>query len=190
MSLPISQAAPRAKPDMVEGQAIRLNLGGRNRPISGFKLVDLYEGPEVDIRSDCSDLSMFEDGSVSEIYASHILEHWSHTKTVDVLKEWRRVLKQKGKAFISVPDFEAAIRVYNKVGFCEYVRNLLYGDQNYSLAFHYTCFTFPILAACLVKGGFEDVKRIHRMPYGIADCSTNYDTVLKHPISINVEAIA
>lgn len=173
-----------------EGGAIRLNLGGRNRPIPGFKLVDLYEGPEVDVKTDCSDLRMFENGSVSEIYASHILEHWPHVKTLDVLKEWRRVLKRGGKAYISVPDFDAAIRVYTKVGFCEYVRNLLYGDQGYALAFHYTCFTFPVLAALLVKAGFEDVKKIHRMPFGLLDCSTNYDTALKQPISVNVEALA
>lgn len=188
--MPVPPLMVTPKPAMGGDQAIRLNLGGRNRPIPGFKLVDLFDGPEVDVRTDCSDLKMFEDDSVSEIYASHILEHWPHVKTADVLKEWRRVLKRGAKCYISVPDFDAAVKVYEKMGFCDFVRNLLWGDQGYPLAYHYTCFTYPSLAMLLVNAGFRDVKRIKRMPYNIPDCSTNYDTLLKRPISVNVEAIA
>jgi hypothetical protein len=42
----------------------------------------------------------------------------------------------------------------------------------------------------LVKVGFEDVKKIHPMPYGLPDCSNNTDTLLNLPISVSVEATA
>jgi len=58
------------------------------------------------------------------------------------------------------------------------------------LAYHYTAFTFPTLAAALVESGFSDVKRISKMPYGLRDCSTLVDTFTQQPMSLNVEAIA
>lgn len=170
--------------------AVRLLLGGRTTHIDGFLNVDLFEGENVDIRTDASDLSMFKDGSVEEIYCSHILEHFHHTKTLDVLKEWRRVLKDGAKAYVAVPDFDAVIRVYQRVGLVKWVANMLYGDQIYDLAFHYAPFTFGSLAKLMTDAGFSDVKRIERMPYGLNDCSTLVDSVEKKSVSLNVEAIA
>jgi SAM-dependent methyltransferase len=171
-------------------EPLRLLIGGRTTKLDGFLNVDLYEGPEVDVRTDASDLSMFETRSVSEIYSSHILEHFPHTKTVDVLKEWRRVLKNDGKAHISVPDFDSCIKLYLSYGMTDFIRNLLYGDQQYTLAFHYTAFTFATLALACTQAGFSDVKRISQMPYGLLDCSSNVDTANCKPISVSVEALA
>lgn len=175
------------KPPTVAG-AIRLLIGGRTTRIDGFLNVDLFEGEGVDIRTDASDLSMFGDGAVSEIYASHILEHFHHPKTLNVLKEWGRVLKKGSKAYISVPDFDAMVKLYVSYGMTDFIRNMLWGDQIYDLAFHYTGFTFPTLANLCVKAGFSDVKRIPEMPYGVNDCSHNIDTITRKPISVNVEA--
>lgn len=171
-------------------EGLKLNLGGRTHRIPGFKTVDLYDGPEVDVKADCSDLWMFEEKSVSEIYASHILEHWPHLKTGQVLLEWKRVLKPKGKLFVSVPDFEAAVRLYESEGLTDFIRNLLWGDQIYDLAFHYAGFTYATLALALMEAGFRDVKRITWMPYQMADCSRLVDTHTHRPISVTVEAMA
>ena len=174
---------------IMAGDSIRLNLGGRDTHIPGFLTVDLKEGG--DIQSDISDLKSFADGTVSEIYASHCLEHFPHVRTQYVLEEWRRVLKPKGKLYISVPDFDAVVRLYNLTGHLnDFLRNLLYGDQIYDLAFHYTIFTFTTLAAYCARAGFEDVRRITVMPYNVKDCSHNLDTITLQPISVNVEAIA
>jgi SAM-dependent methyltransferase len=166
--------------------AIRLNLGGRTSRIPGFKTVDIEKGS--DVQTDVSELP-FENKSVAEIYASHILEHFPHVRTQYVLEEWRRVLVPGGKLYVSVPDFDALVNVYKVYGgFTDYIRNLLYGDQGYPLAFHYTIFTYPVLAALCCKAGFRDVKRINTMPYKISDCSKNVDTITHKPISVNVEA--
>ena len=167
---------------------MKLNLGGRDKPIQGFKTVDRYDG--ADINCDISKLDCVESGSVEELYASHCLEHFSHTKTIEVLKEWRRVLRPNAKAYIAVPDFDAVVSLYQKFGMNAFLRNFLFGDQGYDLAYHYTAFTFPTLAAALVESGFSDVKRISKMPYGLRDCSTLVDTFTQQPMSLNVEAIA
>jgi len=170
--------------------AVRLLIGGRTTKIDGFLNVDLFDGEGVDIRADASDLSMFKDGEVSEIYCSHILEHFPHVRTVSVLKEWRRILSSRSKAYIAVPDFDAMIKIYSKTGLTQWITNMLYGDQIYPLAFHYTPFTFASLAKAVIEAGFSDVKRIKDMPYGVNDCSHLVDTMTKSPISLNVEAIA
>lgn len=169
---------------------LKLNLGGRNKPIPGFQTVDLFDGPGVDIKSDISRLEGIANGAVDEIYASHCLEHFPHVKTREVLTEWRRVLKTRGKAYISVPDFDAMVKLYLQFGMTDFIRNMLYGDQVYDLAYHYTVFTYPTLARALMEVGFEDVKRLADMPYGIDDCSQKVDTATGKPVSINVEAVA
>lgn len=169
---------------------MKLNLGGRDKRIPGFLTVDLYEGEGVDIRADIGKLESVKDGSVGEIYASHCLEHFPHPKTAEVLKNWRRVLKPKAKAYIAVPDFHAMVVLYQQYGMGDFIRNMLYGDQGYDLAYHYTCFTWPSLSKALVEAGFEDVKRIENMPYNMGDCSSMRDTYTNSPISLNVEATA
>lgn len=170
------------------GDFLRLNLGGRGTHLEGFKTVDLEPGS--DIEADVSDLSEIPNESVSEIYASHILEHFSHLKTVEVLKEWRRVLRKGAKAYISVPDFDAMIKLYLIEGMNDFIRNMLYGDQIYGRAYHYTAFTFPTLAYACSMAGFSDIRRLMTMPYNVKDCSKNIDNLTRRQISVHVEAIA
>lgn len=165
-------------------------LGGRDHRIDGFLNVDVHEGPLVDIQGDISDLSKFESGSVTEIYASHCLEHFPHVRTLDVLKEWRRVMAKKGKTYISVPNVDYIISYYQKHGLSDWFRNIMWGDQGYKEAFHYTGFNFAKLSNLLFLSGYEDIKRIDKMPYGLADCSTRVMSDDGKNFSLHVEATA
>lgn len=166
---------------------IRLNLGGRGTKIPGFLTVDLSKEHDVDMSADVSKLPI-EDDSVSEIYASQILEHFPHVQTLDVLSEWHRVLRPKGKIVIGVPDFDRAVALYKQYGLTDYICNFLYGDQTYDLAYHYAPFTFARLAGLLSKGGFVGIKRLTVMPHGLADCSDQVCNADGKPVSLNVEA--
>lgn len=169
---------------------LRLMLGGRDQKIEGWTNADLHDGPNVDIRTDISDLTIFKDASVESIYASHCLEHFPHPKTISVLKEWVRVLKVGGVAYISVPDFDAMVKLYEKVGMLDpFIRNMLCGDQGYALAYHYNLFTYASLAASCIEAGFSDVVKIDKMPYGLKDCSKLVDTLTGTPVSVSIKAI-
>lgn len=181
-----SPVLDRVKALSEAGRSIRLNLGGRGTKIEGFMTVDLEPGS--DCESDVANLP-FEDKTVDEIYASHILEHFPHVRTEYVLEEWYRVLKKGAKAYISVPDFDAMVKLYGTYGMTDFIRNLLYGDQLYDRAYHYTAFTFSTLAFVCRKAGFSDIRRIKEMPYGVKDCSHNIDNFTRKPISVNVEVI-
>lgn len=107
------QAAP-AIDDMMGDEAlaekvtseslVRLNLGCDRVQMSGFLGVDSRPEVDPDIVADVRDLSMFEDDSVEEVYASHVLEHLTWDDGLAALTEWRRVLKPGGMLTIAVPD--------------------------------------------------------------------------------------
>lgn len=177
------------EPALISGE-IRLNLGGRNTKIPGFTNVDITPHASVDIVADIADLSMIKDKSVLEIYSSHCLEHFPHGKTLDVLKEWHRVMVPGGKCYVAVPDFEALVQAYLGDGLVQFIVDLGWGGQEYKEAFHYAPFDFPRLANLLMKAGFEDIQRIGPMPYRLADCSALIETRNFTPISLNVLAIA
>jgi predicted SAM-dependent methyltransferase len=168
---------------------MNLNLGGKNTRIKGYKTIDIYDGKNVDIVSDISDLKFAKDLSVDKIYASHCLEHFPRTRTLEVLKEWNRVLKVGGTLYLAVPDFDAIIDFYKKIGMMsEVVIGLLYGNQNEPYNFHYITFTYSNICYALNKAGFRDFKRVDS--FGILnDCSTIKDSLFGKNLSLNVVAI-
>lgn len=169
---------------------LKLHIGCKGERIPGFKRLDLVDWGDVDYIQNADNLSNFESGSVDEIYVSNILEHFPHVETVKVLKEWRRVLRPGGIAWISVPDLDASIKIYQLEPTAPWPIYLLYGDQAAPLHYHYINFNYAMLARDLVAAGFSDVKRINSLPYGLKDASTYSDNIYKIPISLNVKAIA
>ena len=96
---------------------IKLNIGGGkgHKKKDGWKIIDLRERT-ADIAMDISSRKLpFEDGSVSVIFASHVLEHIYPQKLEFVLREFYRVLKSPGGLLrISVPDIAKAISAYTR----------------------------------------------------------------------------
>lgn len=174
-----------------QGGPICLNLGGAGEgyisgKIPGFHIVDLRDVEETDIVSDISDLSFCKDGEVEKIYCSNALEHFSHIDTVKVLKEWLRVLKPGGKAYISVPDFDVVVKLYLKTGLTPWLKYHVWGDQAHTLNYHYVNFTFSSLADDCYKAGFSDIERVQSFPFGVPDASELRDTWTNTKISLNV----
>lgn len=77
---------------------LRLNIGSGKHELKGYVSVDRCFGLEAYPLS-------YDDETVDEVYASHVLEHFSHRETHLVLADWFRVLKPGGEMYLSVPDF-------------------------------------------------------------------------------------
>ena len=75
--------------------------------------VDLYapEDAKCDVRFDVSSLP-YDDNSVDEIKAFHIIEHFHFFEIQEVLKEWHRVLKPGGRLYLETPDFLESCRSF------------------------------------------------------------------------------
>jgi len=84
---------------------VRLNLGAGDHPLEGWENLDRRSGQEIYPLDRA-------DASVDEIRASHVLEHFSHRETLDVLRDWVRVLRPAGRLRLAVPDFERIARDY------------------------------------------------------------------------------
>ena len=179
----------RSHDSMIGIQEIKLNLGSWERKIPGFQNMDIDPHPGVDFVGDVSDLSKFENNSISQIYASHILEHFPSNKTLSVLKEWHRVLTPGGILYVGVPDFERVVELYKKIGLCDWVQNFLWGDQGYKTAFHYAGFDEKRLRELLKRAGFSEMSRVENFPFGIKDCSMNRSNLDGKSVSLNLLAI-
>lgn len=91
---------------------LRIELGAGARKMPGWTGIDI--SPKADLVCDIgTEVWPFADGSVREIYASHVLEHFSYLTTMrHVLDECLRVLCPGGRLRVAVPDASIYIRAY------------------------------------------------------------------------------
>ena len=59
----------------------KLHIGGKEKK-EGWEIFNIFPDKDVDHVGNANDLSRFEDNSFSNIYASHILEHFDYNKEI------------------------------------------------------------------------------------------------------------
>jgi glycosyltransferase involved in cell wall biosynthesis len=125
--------------------------------------VDLYpvEGVITDAQFDVATLP-YDDNTVDEIRAFHIIEHFDWHQGQRTLEEWYRVLKPGGRLWLETPDFLASCDAFVK-GTPEF-RNLLYGHF-FAMPWipgqtHKFLFTEDQLRIQLEWAGFKFTKRL------------------------------
>jgi predicted SAM-dependent methyltransferase len=168
---------------------LRLHIGGRTAH-ADWKILDVRPGPGVDFVGHCADLSAFDNETVAEIYASHVIEHLSHKHGVAAtLCEFHRVLVPGGPVRIGVPDLPTLCALYldpklNSEDRYQVIR-MIYGGQLNPADYHYAGFDEESLTSRLHKAGFVDVVRVPG--FGLFDDTSNH--VFKgKPISLNLLA--
>ena len=156
----------------------KLHLGCGTRNLPGWKHFDIRKLDEhIDYVGSADDLSQFEDNSIDEIYAYHLLEHFGRNDIGNVLTEWNIVLKKDGILRIAVPDFEAVAAEYSKNHELNKLMGLLYDRQDYKFNYHYVAFDFDTLKGHLEKCGFVNCERYDWrdfLPKGYGDGSRAY----------------
>ena len=152
------------------GEKVKLHLGCGKRYLTGFLHIDIDNSVEhLDHCSDISDLSMFADDSVDEIYTCGAIGYYDPDERSALFEEWHRVLKKNGTLRISVVDFEKQIEVYlnsNKNLTHIGVMGPIFGIWNYKdkngvdrKAYKKTAYDFDTLRDVLLGHGFFDYKR-------------------------------
>jgi predicted SAM-dependent methyltransferase len=134
----------------------RLNLGCGFDHREGFLNVDLHEFHKPDLIADVTKLGMLPDGIYEEIIAQDVLEHLPRTSTVEVLREWSRLLKVGGRLHLRVPsviDLAALMKKpeHQNIAQQELFVQCLFGTQAYTEDTHYTTFTEPLLRHYLAE---------------------------------------
>jgi GT2 family glycosyltransferase len=87
---------------------LKLNLGSGGVEMPGYLSVDMKDR-RAHIVSDVFDLQL-PDNSVEEILASHLLEHISVYRVMDLFGKWIKILKPGGKLVMEMPDILGVCR--------------------------------------------------------------------------------
>jgi len=136
-------------------------------------------------------LSLFEDNTFAEIYASHIVEHFDYQgELTNTLKEWNRVLICGGRVYVSVPNMDVLAKLLlsgNKLTFDErfFVMRMLFGGHVNEHDYHVVGLNEEFLTHFLLNSGYVNIKRVEN--FGLFDDASSM-TFKGVPISLNVIA--
>ncbi|MEX1108564.1 MAG: methyltransferase domain-containing protein [Dongiaceae bacterium] len=150
-----------------EDGRLRLHVGGAF-PRAGWKILNIQPGPRVDFVDNCCDLSRFATGSVSTIYASHVLEHLGFREALPrALIEIRRVLNPGGPFLMSVPDLAVLSRLFLDERLDAQERMtammMMFGGQIDEHDFHHVGLYREFVADLLAGVGFKTVHQVARL---------------------------
>ena len=138
-----------------------------------------------------NNLSIFSDNTFSEIYASHVLEHFDYKGELkSTLLEWNRVLVPEGKVYISVPDLDALAGLLlskDDLTFEErfMVMRVIFGGHTNEYDYHFVGLNEEFLTDLLINTGFVNLKRVRFLDM-FKDTSSNVFNEV--PISLNMIA--
>jgi len=147
---------------------VRLNLGSGDHRIDGFENLDGKQGDSI-FPLDVAD------GSCDEIRASHVLEHFSHTKVAEVLKHWASKLTPGGLLRIAVPNFETIAKDY-LAGKDFDIQGYTFGGHVDARDHHGCAFDVELLRELMIDCGLE---RLHEWKSEAQDCAAL-------PVSLNL----
>ncbi len=150
---------------------LRVEIGGGEFPTDGYVHVDAdRRARHVEYLAAAWELP-FEDGSVHEIRAVHVLEHVPPSLVDRTLREWRRVLRPGGFAQVHVPNAEAVFAAFlssapdRKWALMVPVFGLQQespesGRNGSDLERHQALYDLPLLEDVLLRAGFDSVEDV------------------------------
>lgn len=153
---------------------IRLNLGAGDYNDPRYTPLDIKTG--TDIRH-----LPYADGTVAEVYMSHLLEHFSFYERDEVLKECMRVLEPGGLLRIAVPDQKKMAEEWLKSdesGRFADLEMVQYGAHSDPNDVHHAGYTETQLRRTMHRAGCGGIVKFH--PFIKDDCAN-------HPLSLNLE---
>lgn len=130
---------------------LKLDIGSGNQTLPGYVSWDIKHGQD-------GGRLEYPDGSVEALHASHVLEHFSHLKTADVLKEWFRVLEPGGVCQIAVPDFNW-VAGQMRGAWKPHLEWMITGGHIDESDYHKAIFDEGKLRRMMEAAGFEDIQR-------------------------------
>jgi predicted SAM-dependent methyltransferase len=167
---------------------MKLHIGGKQIK-DGWKILNIQKNDGVDFVGSISDLSQFDDNSIEEIYASHVVEHIDQKNIKKTLEGIYRVLKNDGKFYISVPDLDVLCRIFidnkapAKVKF--HVMRMMFGGQTDEFDYHYFGWNYEFLNSYLIEAGFKKNERVKS--FNLFNDTSDF-APYGPPISLNVIA--
>lgn len=94
---------------------LKLNLGCGDKHWPGFVNIDgsANSRSAPDLVHDFTKPLPYDDGSVDEVHAIHIIEHFYRWEVPTILADWCRVLKPGGLMVLECPSLERVLAAFN-----------------------------------------------------------------------------
>lgn len=145
---------------------IKINVGCGRDIKKDYINIDNRELDNVDVVADVMSLP-FESSSIDEIFASHLIEHFTERQLLDIVNYWYSLLKEGGKLILIAPNIEVMVRDYanGKISW-ENLRRIFLGGQDYIGDFHFNAFSVEYLKNFFLKAipsAMLDFKAIDRV---------------------------
>lgn len=139
----------------------KLNIGCGAIILDGYTNVDLFHDDPRVVNADLAEPWPFESGTVDEILADDILEHFPpDTLRDDVLPQAYRVLKSGGLLVCRLPDLYRIVEQWQSGKHTDHFTALrIHGRQDRPGNLHYFTYTFQTFSDVLVRNGFVDIVR-------------------------------
>jgi hypothetical protein len=155
-------AARIINPDKVASHrksGLRLNIGCGHIQPDGFLNVDSREIPGIDVVAEATNIP-FANGEITEIFSSHLVEHFPANILHRVLlPHWHDLLESGGTLTTTAPDGAAMLDAVTKgaMSFEDY-REVLFGSQDYDGDYHYNLLTPESFCKSLELAGFANIE--------------------------------
>lgn len=143
----------------------KLLIGGTQHS-DGWEVLNANDAPYVDHRCNATDLSRFDDASFSEIYASHVVEHFDYKDELSrTLAEWHRVLTPGGILRVSVPDMDVLAKLFldrENLSANErfFVMRMMFGGHVDQYDYHVVGLNEEFLRDYLATAGYVNIERV------------------------------
>lgn len=108
----------------------------------------------------------YKSGSVDEILAVQVFEHFGPEDAKQVLKHWQNLLKSGGKIIVDVPDIIETAKLLSLAETDEekaWAEKLIHGTRNNEFAYHKAGYWPEKLKKMLRKIGFIKIKTNNRI---------------------------
>lgn len=162
-------AQKRKIKELLENRSeIKLELGESKSRMEGWLTVDCQGAP--DLLHDLRQPFPFPDGSVDQIYSSHVIEYFDYQELLSHLSEIRRMLKPGGVFRVAVPNARIYLDAYFHSDsfdvnyYCRYAPAFHYHSPidivnyiAYMAGYHRRLFDEAQLLAILKSAGFRNV---------------------------------
>jgi len=156
----------------IPDQPIRLNVGSGYGELHGYINIDRKNGQEAYPLP-------YENESVDEVRASHIIEHFDQRTAPKVIADWVRVLKPGGKIKIATVNLDKWAEALRNGVDGGTLLSYLYGGQIDEGDYHKTGFN---------EAGLEQVMRANGL-IAIEEWQSEIKDCASLPISLNLQGI-